>query len=134
MNGLLSDLLAAGAPMDVVLPLLLLMMLIVLIRTIAAAIATVAKALHPGESADVVAMQANRIRHRQWKAQRRDMNRRARASRRALVRAGLRARYHRHRTARNLDAQILLPALVLPPDEPALPLTTEPRALPAPQQ
>ncbi|MER7978303.1 hypothetical protein [Streptomyces sp. NPDC095817] len=66
MNGLLSDLLAAGAPMKIVLPLLLLMMLIVLIRTIATAVATVAKALHPGESADAVAMQANRIRHRRW--------------------------------------------------------------------
>ncbi|QKZ23817.1 hypothetical protein [Streptomyces chartreusis] len=129
MNGLISDLVAAGAPMKVVLPLLLFMMLI---RTIAAAIAKVAKAMHPGESSDAVTMQENRIQHRQWKAQRRDWNRRARASRRAHIRAGLRARYHRHRTARYVDGQIVLPALVLPPDEPLPPLAPEPRALPVP--
>ncbi|MEU1259618.1 hypothetical protein ABZ445_40710 [Streptomyces chartreusis] len=119
MNGLISDVVALGAPMKVVLPLLLFMMLIVLIRTIAAAIATVVKAMHPGVSADAVTMQANRIHYRQWKAQRRDWNRRARASRRVLIRAGLRAWYHRRRTARYVDGQIVLPALVLPPEAPA---------------
>ncbi|MFF0767019.1 hypothetical protein ACFYWH_44720 [Streptomyces sp. NPDC003737] len=121
MNGLISDLIAAGAPMKVVLPLLVFALLIVLIRTIAAAIATVIKAIHPGESADAVAMQTNRIQHRQWKAQRRDWNRRARASRRALIHAGLRSWYHRRRTARYVDGQVMLPALVLPPDAPLEP-------------
>ncbi|MCZ4608853.1 hypothetical protein [Streptomyces sp. Lzd4kr] len=132
MNGLISDLVAMGAPMKVVLPLLLFTMLIVLIRTIAAAIATVVKAMQPGESADAVTMQANRIRYRQWKAQRRDWNRRARASRRALIRAGLRAWYHRRRTARYVDGQIVLPALVLPPEVPA-PLSASANSLPASQ-
>lgn len=119
MNGLIFDLVALDAPLKVVLPLLLFTMLIVLIRSIAAAIATVVKAMHPGESADAVTMQANRIQYRQWKAQRRDWIRRARASRRALIRAGLRAWYHRRRTARYVDGQIALPALVLPPEVPA---------------
>ncbi|CDR18111.1 hypothetical protein [Streptomyces iranensis] len=133
MNGLISDLVAGGTPMKVVLPLLLFTMLIVLIRTIAAAIAIVVKAMHPGESADAVTMQANRIQHRQWKAQRRDWNRRARASRRTLIRAGLRAWYRRLRTARYVDGQIMLPALVLPPEVPAPLSTPETSSLPASQ-
>jgi len=134
MNGLISDLIAAGAPMKVVLPLILFGMLILLIRTIAAGIATVIKAMHPGESADAVKMHANRIQHRQWKAQHRDWNRRARASRRALIRAGLRAWYHRHRTARCIDGQIVLPALVLPPDAPQPLGVSGTNALPAPHR
>ena len=130
MNGFISDLIAAGAPMEVMLPLLIFGMLI---RTIAAGIATVIKAMHPGDSADAVAMQTNRIQHRQWKAQRRDRNRHARVSRRALIRAGLRAWYHRHCTARYVDGQIVLPALVLPPDTPQPLGASAAHALPAPQ-
>ncbi|WP_221355410.1 hypothetical protein [Streptomyces beigongshangae] len=115
MNGLISELVAAGEPMQ---DALLLILLILLIRAIAAAIAKIAEALHPGESSDAVAMQVNRIQHRQWKAQRRDWNRRARASRRAIVWAGLRTWHQQHRTARYIDGQIVLPALVIPPDEP----------------
>lgn len=133
MNGLISDLVGLGTPMEVVLPLLLFMMLVVLIRTIAAAIATVVKAMHPGESADAVTMQANRIQYRQWRAQRRDWNRRARASRRALIRVGLRAWYHHRRTARYVDGQIVLPALVLPPEVPAPLSASGTNSLPASQ-
>lgn len=133
MNGLISDLLAMGVPMKVVLPLLLTMMLVLLIRTIAAGIATVIKAMHPGESADAVKMQANRIQHRQWKAQRRDWNRRARAARRALVREGIRSWFHRRRTARYVDGPIVLPRLVLPPEEPLTLPTAPSGALPGAQ-
>ncbi|MEU9397394.1 hypothetical protein AB0D86_46360 [Streptomyces sp. NPDC048324] len=56
MNGLISGLIAAGAPMKVALPLILFVMPILLIRATAAGIATVIKAMHPGESSDAVQM------------------------------------------------------------------------------
>ncbi|MFF5637465.1 hypothetical protein [Streptomyces sp. NPDC012825] len=114
---MIAELLAQGASWYVVLPLLLLMSLIVLIRTLAAGIAVVLKAVHPGDSADAVRMQADRIRHRQFKARRRDGNRRARVARRACVRAGVRAWFHRRRNARVIGGpvpEIVLPGLVLP--------------------
>ncbi|MFE5731451.1 hypothetical protein ACFQ7A_11190 [Streptomyces sp. NPDC056528] len=120
MNGLIAELLAQGASWYVALPLLLLMSLIVLVRTLAAGIAVVLKAMHPGDSADAVRMQADRIRHRQFKARRRDGNRRARIARRACVRAGVRAWFHRRRNARVTGGpipEIVLPGLVLPPED-----------------
>jgi hypothetical protein len=127
LNGLISDLLAMGAPLWLIGPLLLLTALILVIRAVATAAATVIKAMHPGESADAVQMQANRIQHRQWKAQRRDINRRARVARRAMIRAGVQAHLARRRTARYLDGPVLLPHAVLPPVEPlALPASSTP--------
>ncbi|MFH8607825.1 hypothetical protein ACH4D5_10095 [Streptomyces sp. NPDC018029] len=118
MNGLISELIAAGIPMGLAFPLLLILALVMLIRAGAAAVAKVIKAMHPGESADAVAMQANRIRHRQWKLQRRDGNRRVHAARRALVRADVRARRTRKRTARYVDGRVTLPRLILSAEEP----------------
>ncbi|UXY40508.1 hypothetical protein [Streptomyces albidocamelliae] len=117
MNGLISDLLTMGVPLKVVIPLIGVSALILLIRTGANAAATVIKAMHPGDSADAVQMHAARLTHRRWKAQRRDWNRRARAARRACMRAGLRAWYARHRKSRYDSSPITLPRLVLPPEE-----------------
>jgi hypothetical protein len=122
MNGLFSDLLTQGAPWKVVLPLLLLMALILLIRAVADGIATVVKAIHPGDSSDAVQMQVNRIQHRQFKARRRDANRRARAARRARSSASIRS----HFRVNEPMPQIILPGLVLPPDDPLPALTRQP--------
>lgn len=119
MNGLLSDLLAQGAPWKVVLPLLLLMTLILLIRAVATGIATVVKAMHPGDSSDAVQMQVNRIQHRQFKARRRDANRRARSARRARTCTCIRSCFR----VNEQMPQIVLPSLVLPPDD-SLPALT----------
>ncbi|MFD9427382.1 MULTISPECIES: hypothetical protein [unclassified Streptomyces] len=116
MNGLIQELLALGVPLWLVYPLLLTVALVLVIRTAASGIAEVVRATHPGESADAVTMQANRIRHRQWKARRRDGNRRARRARRVRVRAGVRDRFTGRRTGRYADSLIVLPRLVLPPD------------------
>ncbi|MFC9856111.1 MULTISPECIES: hypothetical protein [unclassified Streptomyces] len=112
MNGLIQELLALGVPLWLVYPLLLTVALVLVIRTAASGIAEVVRATHPGESADAVAMQANRIRHRQWKARRRDGNRQARRARRVRVRD----RFMGRRTGRYADSLIVLPRLVLPPD------------------
>ncbi|WP_033328666.1 hypothetical protein [Streptomyces yerevanensis] len=120
MNGLISELLAMGAPLWLVFPLLLLMALILVIRAVASGSATIIKAMHPGKSADAVKMQENRIQHRRWKAQRRDFNRRARAARRAYIRAGIEAHFTRRRTARYVDGPVVLPQVVLPPEEPLM--------------
>ncbi|MFE2693695.1 hypothetical protein [Streptomyces mirabilis] len=130
---MVSDLFAMGAPLWLIVPFLLLAVLILVVRAVATAAATVIKAMHPGESADAVRMQANRIQHRQWKAQRRDVNRRARAARRAMFRAGIQAQVARRRTARYLDGPALLPHAVLPHVEPlALSVPTAPVITPAP--
>lgn len=117
MNGLISGLLAQGAPWEAVFPLLLLIGLILFVRATAAGIATVIKAMHPGHSADAVRMQSNRIHHRQFKARRRDRNRRAR---RAHIRAVGRAPFHRCGAccAEGPPPEFVLPSLVIPPDEP----------------
>ncbi|MGW2633047.1 hypothetical protein ACWC2K_27460 [Streptomyces chattanoogensis] len=60
MNSLIYELLAA---------------LVLVICAVAAGIAKVVTAMHPGESADAVTVQANRMQHRQSKAQRRDCKR-----------------------------------------------------------
>lgn len=85
MNALITDLIAVGTPLWIIVPLVTLLAVILFIRCAASAAATVIKATHPGDSADAVKMQENRLHHRQWKAQRRDSNRRARAVRRALT-------------------------------------------------
>ncbi|MGW7559757.1 hypothetical protein [Streptomyces sp. NPDC054757] len=111
---MISELLAAGAPLWLVYPLLLTTALLLLIRASAVAIAKVIEAMHPGASADAVRMQANRIQHRQWKAQRRDHNRRSRVARRAHVRSGIEAQFTRRHTVREDDSMVVLPRLVLP--------------------
>ncbi|MEU5777335.1 hypothetical protein [Streptomyces venezuelae] len=118
MNGLVSELLVAGVSMTFVFPLLLILALALLIRAAASAAATIIRARHPGVSEDAVAMQADRIGHRQWKLRRRDANRRVRAGRRALVRAEVRARFAGRRTARYADGPVVLPKVILSGEEP----------------
>lgn len=87
MSGLILDLLNSGAPAWVV----VLIVVLAALSFMTSAAARLIRAAHPGQSADAVKMQKNRIEHLQWKADRRDRRRRERAAHRALRRAALQA-------------------------------------------